>query len=151
MSWKCAPCAVQMILNKPIEQWPRVAALLVWESSGFPLHKAQRYARKIKPFLVNDVFMQDNLLDRRKVYNTLTKNMIPLPPHIIVDRSKEQIEKQQDPEGFEETHDYVAMVRSVYKSVTIAAANAATLRAVKQCFVQPVLCSAAHCFKHSIA
>jgi inositol hexakisphosphate/diphosphoinositol-pentakisphosphate kinase len=45
--------------------------LLSWHSDGFPLKKAQQYVQMRRPFLVNDVHMQDNLLDRRKVYKML--------------------------------------------------------------------------------
>jgi inositol-hexakisphosphate/diphosphoinositol-pentakisphosphate 1-kinase len=100
-----------MILNKDIKEWPRCDALLVWESQGFPLKKAQRYARATKPFLVNDVFMQDMLLDRRDVYRVLGQYGVPLPPHIVVNRTEEEKAEGHDPEGFEETEDYVAMVR----------------------------------------
>jgi inositol-hexakisphosphate/diphosphoinositol-pentakisphosphate 1-kinase len=84
----------------------------VWESQGFPLKKAQSYVRLTKPFLVNDVFKQDLLLDRRLVYRTLSEKRVPLPPHIIVNRTQAQVEAQSDPKGFEETEDYVSMVRS---------------------------------------
>jgi hypothetical protein len=45
--------------------------LLSWHSDGFPLRKAQAYAAMRRPFLVNDVGLQDVLLDRRRVYKTL--------------------------------------------------------------------------------
>ena len=32
------------ILNKPVEEWPVVDALLSWFSGGFPLGKAEKYA-----------------------------------------------------------------------------------------------------------
>ena len=57
-----------VILEAPIEQWPRCDALLAWYSSGFPLEKAVAYADLRKPFLVNDLRMQYLLQDRRQVY-----------------------------------------------------------------------------------
>lgn len=59
------------ILNKPVEEWPVVQCLLSWHSGGFPLSKAQKYVNLRKPYLINDVFSQDILLDRRKVYRRL--------------------------------------------------------------------------------
>jgi len=61
------------ILNKPIQEWPVVACLL----SCFPLKKAQEYVALRKPYLVNDLFAQDVLLDRRRVYRTLTVRYAP--------------------------------------------------------------------------
>lgn len=45
--------------------------MLSWHSEGFPLKKAQAYVELRRPFLINDVHMQDVLLDRRRVYKTL--------------------------------------------------------------------------------
>ena len=59
------------ILNQPVEEWPKVDALLSWFSDGFPLNKAQAYARMHKPFVVNDLSKQWDLLDRPVVYKTL--------------------------------------------------------------------------------
>jgi hypothetical protein len=36
----CLP-AQDVILSKPIEEWPVVETLLSWHSDGFPLEKAQ--------------------------------------------------------------------------------------------------------------
>ena len=104
------PTWLQVILEEPIEKWPRCEALLVWESEGFPLQKAQRYVRLARPLLINNVFMQDILLDRRSVYKTLKEHNICVPPHIIVNRDQRQREEGLDPEGFEEAEDYVCMV-----------------------------------------
>lgn len=59
------------ILNKPVDKWPVVQCLLSWHSGKFPLHKAQEYVLLRKPYLINDVFAQDILLDRRRVYRKL--------------------------------------------------------------------------------
>ena len=102
------------ILNKPIEEWPKVDALLSWFSDGFPLKKAQAYARLNKPFVVNDLSKQWDLLDRRVVYKTLQDNNIPVPPHIVVNRNAPAPrgvmpthEVEHKAEGFEEYEDYV--------------------------------------------
>ena len=102
------------ILNKPIEEWPKVDALLSWFSDGFPLNKAQAYARMHKPFVVNDLSKQWDLLDRRVVYKTLQDNNIPVPPHVVVNRNAPAPrgvmpthEVEFEAEGFDEYEDYV--------------------------------------------
>lgn len=48
----------EAILNKPVEEWPVVEALLVWHSGGFPLEKARAYATLRQVYMVNDVHKQ---------------------------------------------------------------------------------------------
>lgn len=96
------------ILNAPIEEWPIVQCLLSWHSKGFPLAKAQAYVKLRRPYLINDVFAQDILLDRRKVYQRLIEAGIPVPQHIIIDRDGLP-EGQEDPEGFVEGEDFVEL------------------------------------------
>lgn len=103
---------MQVILNLPVEEWPRCQVLLVWHSHGFPLKKAQDYVSLRKPTLINNVFKQDLLLDRRSVYRVLAANNVPIPNHLVVSRTPDQVEQGLDPEGFVETADYVAIVRS---------------------------------------
>ena len=61
----------ETILHKQVEDWPIVQCLLSWHSEGFPLLKAKEYVLLRIPYLINDVFAQDILLDRRKVYRKL--------------------------------------------------------------------------------
>ena len=77
----------ELILHSPIEEWPVVDALICFFSEGFPLKKAESYVSLRRPFLVNDVHAQHILLDRRKVYAILKEHGIPVPPHIIVNRT----------------------------------------------------------------
>lgn len=86
--------------------------MLAWHSHGFPLKKAQEYVSLRKPALINNVFKQDLLLDRRSVYRVLSTNNVPIPNHIVVSRTPEQVQQGLDPEGFVETADYVAIVRT---------------------------------------
>ncbi|KAK9917336.1 hypothetical protein WJX75_003277 [Coccomyxa subellipsoidea] len=95
----------ETILHKPITGWPTCDCLLSWHSDGFPLAKAQKYAALRKPYLINDMVMQDVLLDRRRVYGSLQENGIPVPHHICVDR--DNLPPGTDPPGFVETEDYV--------------------------------------------
>lgn len=84
--FEVSPFGDDVILNKPIEEWPRCDCLLSWHSDGFPLTKAQAYADLRRPYLINDVHMQDLLLDRREVYAKLQASGIPVPRHVVVDR-----------------------------------------------------------------
>lgn len=73
----------ETILNETVDKWPMCDCLISFFSSGFPLHKAEEYAQLRKPFLLNDIAFQKNLLDRQKVYNILEQNGIPTPRHVI--------------------------------------------------------------------
>lgn len=46
------------ILNKPVEEWPVVDALVAFFSDGYPLPKAKAYVDLRKPYLLNDVDWQ---------------------------------------------------------------------------------------------
>lgn len=59
------------ILNQPIEEWPECDVLVAFFSKGFPLKKAQDYVALRRPFVLNDLDMQETLQDRRKVYDLL--------------------------------------------------------------------------------
>lgn len=96
------------ILNKPVDEWPVVQCLLSWHSGGFPLAKAQAYVQLRRPYLINDVYSQDILLDRRRVYRRLIEAGIPVPHHIIVDREGLP-QGRSDPEGFTEGEDFVEL------------------------------------------
>ncbi|KAK9823756.1 hypothetical protein WJX72_005206 [[Myrmecia] bisecta] len=98
----------EVIIGQPVADWPTCDVLLSWHSEGFPLSKAQKYAALRKPYLINDMVMQDILLDRRKVYAKLAESGIPVPLHIVIDRDNLP-EGQPDPPGFVETEDYVEM------------------------------------------
>lgn len=73
----------ETILNDTVDKWPICDCLISFFSSGFPLHKAEEYAQLRKPFLLNDIAFQKNLLNREKVYTILAQNGIPTPRHVI--------------------------------------------------------------------
>ncbi|QDZ18250.1 histidine phosphatase [Chloropicon primus] len=113
-----------LILDKPIEQWPQVDCLVSFYSSGFPLEKAEKYAEMMKEkdpkfMCLNDLKLQHVLHDRRSVYRTLADELIPVTKYIQVTRtprvvkpatedSEEEVE-WDDPEGFVETEDSITM------------------------------------------
>ena len=47
-----------------MENWPIVNCLISFHSKGFPLDKADRYAKLRNPMLINDLDMQYRLMDR---------------------------------------------------------------------------------------
>ena len=93
----------ETILEEPVEAWPICDCLISFFSEGFPLEKAEAYARLRRPFLVNDLAMQHDVLDRRRVYGVLKGAGIPAPPHIVASRDS----PDWDESDFEETEDSV--------------------------------------------
>ena len=115
-----------LILNKPIEEWPQVDCLISFYSNGFPLKKAEAYAGLMKfknqNFLcLNDLKMQHVLHDRRSVYRTIADELIPVTKYIQVTRTPRVVKSAEesetgeeevewdDPEGFVETEDSVTI------------------------------------------
>jgi inositol hexakisphosphate/diphosphoinositol-pentakisphosphate kinase len=75
-----------MILNKPIEEWPGCDVLIAFYSKGYPLSKAREYVALTKPFILNDLEKQTLLKDRRKVYDLLEKSGIDVPRHVYLSK-----------------------------------------------------------------
>lgn len=82
------------ILNKPIEKWRKVNALICFFSKGFPLHKAEKYAEKHNCYLINNIKNQRLLWDRTKIYKLLKKYDIPVAEHIFAKRYNHSIHDQ---------------------------------------------------------
>ncbi|XVF16572.1 hypothetical protein REPUB_Repub10bG0043400 [Reevesia pubescens] len=93
----------KVILEEPIESWPICDCLIAFNSSGYPLEKAEAYAALRKPFLVNDLEPQHLLHDRRKVYERLKMYGIPVPRYALVNREV----PYQELDYFIEEEDYV--------------------------------------------
>ncbi len=55
------------ILNASIEEWPKCDCLISFYSKDFPLSKAEAYAKRYNPFLINDLEKQWDIMDRIKV------------------------------------------------------------------------------------
>ena len=75
------------ILNKPVESWPVVDALITFYSNHFPMHKALEYVKLHKPYMINDLEMGEVLKDRRKVYELLESQGINVPFHVFCNRN----------------------------------------------------------------
>lgn len=84
-----------VILNKPIDEWPLCDCLISFHSKGFPLSKAIEYARLRRPFLVNDLDIQYDIQDRRKVYKILEEADIELPRYAVLDRDSANPEDRE--------------------------------------------------------
>ncbi|XP_064471577.1 inositol hexakisphosphate and diphosphoinositol-pentakisphosphate kinase 2-like isoform X4 [Ornithodoros turicata] len=75
-----------VILNESIDNWPLCDCLVSFHSKGFPLDKAIAYAELRNPFIINDLYMQYDIQDRRKVYSILENAGIELPRYAVLDR-----------------------------------------------------------------
>nr|CAD7392080.1 unnamed protein product [Timema cristinae] len=76
----------EVILKKPVEEWPVCDCLISFHSKGFPLDKAIQYANLHNPFIINNLHMQYDIQDRRKVYAILEKEGIEIPRYAVLDR-----------------------------------------------------------------
>lgn len=76
----------EIILDQPVEEWPIVNCLISFHSKGFPLDKAISYVELRKPFVINDLHMQNTIQDRRDVYQELAKVNINQPRFAYLNR-----------------------------------------------------------------
>ncbi|KAL0268243.1 UNVERIFIED_CONTAM: hypothetical protein PYX00_010269 [Menopon gallinae] len=76
----------ETILKKPVEEWPICDCLISFHSKGFPLDKAMQYANLRNPFIINNLDMQYDIQDRRKVYALLEREGIEIPRYAVLDR-----------------------------------------------------------------
>ncbi|XP_011292166.2 inositol hexakisphosphate and diphosphoinositol-pentakisphosphate kinase isoform X13 [Musca domestica] len=75
-----------VILKEPVENWPICDCLVSFHSKGFPLEKAIQYAQLRKPYVLNNLHMQYDIQDRRRVYAILEKEGIEIPRYAVLDR-----------------------------------------------------------------
>lgn len=99
-----------VILNKSIEEWPLCDCLISFHSKGFPLSKAIEYARLRRPFLVNDLDIQYDIQDRRKVYKILEEADIELPRYAVLDRDSANPEDRE----LVESDDHIEVANFVF-------------------------------------
>ncbi|KAL7046209.1 hypothetical protein ACKWTF_002513 [Chironomus riparius] len=78
-----------VILKEDIENWMPVDCLISFHSKGFPLEKAIRYAQLRNCFVLNNLPMQFDIQDRRKVYSTLEQEGIEIPRYAVLDRDSQ--------------------------------------------------------------
>ncbi|XP_044317320.1 inositol hexakisphosphate and diphosphoinositol-pentakisphosphate kinase isoform X5 [Drosophila rhopaloa] len=75
-----------VILREPVQNWPTCDCLVSFHSKGFPLEKAIEYAQLRNPFVLNNLHMQYDIQDRRRVYAILEKEGIEIPRYAVLDR-----------------------------------------------------------------
>ncbi|KAL3286290.1 hypothetical protein HHI36_000799 [Cryptolaemus montrouzieri] len=75
-----------VILQKAVEEWPVCDCLISFHSKGFPLDKAIQYAQLHNPYVINNLHMQYDIQDRRKVYSILESEGIEIPRYAVLDR-----------------------------------------------------------------
>ncbi|CAH2073480.1 unnamed protein product, partial [Iphiclides podalirius] len=76
----------EVILKKPVEEWPICDCLISFHSKGFPLDKAIQYEKLRKPYVINNLHMQYDIQDRRRVYAILEGEGIEIPRYAVLDR-----------------------------------------------------------------
>ncbi|KIW71690.1 hypothetical protein PV04_03825 [Phialophora macrospora] len=76
----------KVILENDVEDWPLCDFFLAWYSDGFPVEKAIAYTRLRKPFVVNDLWMQSALWDRRLCLRILDRLQVPTPKRLEINR-----------------------------------------------------------------
>ncbi|KAG7307476.1 hypothetical protein JYU34_007674 [Plutella xylostella] len=76
----------EVILKQPVEEWPICDCLISFHSKGFPLDKAIQYEKLRKPYVINNLHMQYDIQDRRKVYSILEGEGIEIPRYAVLDR-----------------------------------------------------------------
>ena len=76
------------IHEKPIEEWPFCHVLISFHSKGFPLDKAQSYARLRQPFLINDLDKQWEIMNRVRVHEILQSAGIAQPRYGVLERTQ---------------------------------------------------------------
>ena len=87
--------AEDVILRTPVEEWPVVDCLISFHSKGFPLAKAVEYSKLREPYVLNDLLIQYDIQDRRKVYRVLENAGIELPRYVVLDRDSPNPEDRE--------------------------------------------------------
>jgi Diphosphoinositol pentakisphosphate kinase 2 N-terminal domain len=75
-----------VLLNDDPNQWPICDVLIAFYSKGYPLYKVKEYVIIRKPYILNDLDMQEVIQDRRRVYDTLEGSGIDVPRHVYLSR-----------------------------------------------------------------
>jgi hypothetical protein len=77
-----------MLLKKPVQEWPICDFLIAFYSDGFPLDKAISYTQLRSPVSYNDLFMQCLLFDRRLCNKVLDHLGVRTPKRLEVNRDR---------------------------------------------------------------
>ncbi|XP_032684406.1 inositol hexakisphosphate and diphosphoinositol-pentakisphosphate kinase 2 isoform X20 [Odontomachus brunneus] len=96
-----------VILKEPVEDWPVVDCLISFHSKGFPLDKAINYANLRNPFIINNLPMQYDIQDRRRVYAILESEGIEIPRYAVLDRDSPDPKQSFSDHELVESEDHV--------------------------------------------
>ncbi|XP_014481289.1 PREDICTED: inositol hexakisphosphate and diphosphoinositol-pentakisphosphate kinase 2 isoform X5 [Dinoponera quadriceps] len=96
-----------VILKEPVEDWPIVDCLISFHSKGFPLDKAINYANLRNPFIINNLPMQYDIQDRRRVYAILETEDIEIPRYAVLDRDSPDPKQSFSDHELVESEDHV--------------------------------------------
>jgi inositol-hexakisphosphate/diphosphoinositol-pentakisphosphate 1-kinase len=88
-----------VLLSDPPTSWPKCDALIAFYSKGYPLQKVKEYVKICKPYILNDLDMQEVIQDRRRVYDTLEGSGIDVPRHVYLSRDGYQSTGSGDGNG----------------------------------------------------
>lgn len=77
----------EFMLDTCVTCWPIVQVLVTLYAPPFPLDKVLHYVKLHAPVLVNNLYMQRYMMDRRDIRNVLQSAGVPTPNALIVDRT----------------------------------------------------------------
>ncbi|XP_043680618.1 inositol hexakisphosphate and diphosphoinositol-pentakisphosphate kinase 2 isoform X29 [Vespula pensylvanica] len=97
----------EVILKESVEDWPIVDCLISFHSKGFPLDKAINYADLRNPFIINNLPMQYDIQDRRRVYAILESEGIEIPRYAVLDRDSADPKQPISDHELVESEDHV--------------------------------------------
>ena len=89
----------QVIIERPVEEWPIVDCFIAFHSKGFPLEKTMDYTRLRRPYIINNLEAQFDIQSRIKVYKILEEAGLEIPRYAILDRTdpdKSSLVEQDD-------------------------------------------------------
>lgn len=82
------------MLNTPIALWPSLHVLVALYAPPFPLEKVLAYVKLRRPVLVNNLYMQPYMMDRRCIRAVLRREGVPTPNAVFVDRANGDVVTQ---------------------------------------------------------
>uniref|UniRef100_A0AC35TFL0 Inositol hexakisphosphate and diphosphoinositol-pentakisphosphate kinase n=1 Tax=Rhabditophanes sp. KR3021 TaxID=114890 RepID=A0AC35TFL0_9BILA len=99
-----------VILNKAVDEWPLCNCLISFHATDFPLAKAIEYERLRRPYVINDLHRQFDLLDRRKVFRALERAKIDHPRYGVIIRDENGVSDSK----LEEFNDHIEINGQVF-------------------------------------
>lgn len=82
-------------MQEDIDNWFIVDCLISFHSKGFPLEKAIKYAQLRNCYVLNNLQLQYDIQDRRKVYAILDREGIEIPRYAVLDRDSTDPKKHE--------------------------------------------------------